>query len=77
MGECSKITKTRGDHEHRGRGWSKRICLKGISKWAEFMVSECVISDIGEEEVEKDTGMLRWGGRKVIKLTWMSDFEKR
>lgn len=42
-----------------GAGLQQRICLKDISRWAEFIVSECVISDIGEEEVEKDTGMLR------------------
>lgn len=56
-------------------GLQQRICLKD-NRWAEVMVSECVISDISEEEVGKDTGMLRWGGRKVIKFTWMSDFEK-
>lgn len=58
-------------------GLQQWMCLKDISRWDEFMVSECVIFDIGEEEVEKDTGMLRWKGRKVIVFTWMSVILRR
>lgn len=41
------------------------------------MVSESVISEIGEKKVEKDTDMLRWPERTVSKSTWMSIMLKR
>lgn len=54
----------------KGAGLSQRICLKDISRYIEFMIFECVISEI--DEAKKDTEMLRWGGRKISKFTWMS-----
>lgn len=63
--------------EGKGLVQEQRILLKDIGRWAGFMVSPHVISEIREEKVEKDREMLMWRERKASQLTETSGMLRR
>lgn len=64
MRECSKLTKTRVDDimdtEWEGLVLSRGYLHGGAGRLESSKLSEHVISEVGEVEVEKDPEMLKW-----------------